>query len=294
MNLAKLRTFIASSDYRRGQYRRRLWPLLRPVLDTVPAIGIEHDGMLFFVHSEDVVITYSLLAKGEWQRAEVSKVLAILAGVMKKDGVFVNVGANVGTTLTYVMKSGLFASALAFEPEPRNARLLKANIAVNSLPNCAVVEAAISNVPGTLAFELNPTNRGEHRVVQHGLSDGRREQIVVPADTLDTFLSERHVRPEDVALLWIDTEGYESAVLEGATGLLKAGVPLVTEFAPGDLMANGTLDSLLAAIGEGFPVYIDLAASTPDRACVSRLPALALSLQATNERTDLLLLPSAS
>jgi FkbM family methyltransferase len=292
MDLSKLREFASSPRFRRGQYRRRFWPLARRILNTVQAIGVENDGTLIFTHSEDACITYGLLARGEWQKEEVTKACRILSGTMKQNAAFVNVGANIGTTLIYAMQTRLFRSAVAFEPEPRNLRLLRGNLAVNDIINCTIVEAAVSSSAGTLSFELNPMNRGEHRVVQPGLADKRRETITVSAVRLDEALSERGIPPEDVAMLWIDTEGYEEAVLQGATKLLPTGVPLVIELWPRALEASRTLGGLIDLLTSFYGRFVDLSAASTEFTHISRLKELASSLHVNDGETDVLLLPS--
>jgi FkbM family methyltransferase len=210
---------------------------------------------------------------------------------MKSNGVFINVGANIGTTLLYAMQSGQFGSALAFEPEPRNFKLLKANIAVNELTAVKPIRAALSDKAGMLEFELSQSNFGNHRLVQAGLSDGRRPSTVVPAMRMDSALAEHGIVPRDVSLLWLDTQGHELSVLEGAVGLLEVGVPTVIEFSAYEFRKNGTLERLERLLTNFYGSFIDLSDPNLSERASADIPLISAKSVKKSEHTDLLLLP---
>src|SRR4029079_4411614 len=97
-----------------------------------------------FVDPSDRVLGSWLMWHGRWQREEIEQAIAIVrqAGRLPVDGVFIDAGANIGTHVLYAMHSGAFARAIAFEPEPNNARLLHMSMAANALAErVTVVEA---------------------------------------------------------------------------------------------------------------------------------------------------------
>src|SRR5262249_58355950 len=87
----------------------------------------------FFVDPSDRVVASWLMWHGAWQRAEIEQAATILAkaGRLPQQAVFVDAGANIGTQTVYALRSGHFARAVAFEPEPGNAQLLAMNVAAN-------------------------------------------------------------------------------------------------------------------------------------------------------------------
>jgi hypothetical protein len=64
--------------------------------------------------------------------------------------------------------------------------------------------------------------------------------------------------PSAVGLLWLDVEGHELEALEGARALRERSVPIVMEFAPRRLHADGRLDALRALLGEHYTHVLDL------------------------------------
>ena len=89
----------------------------------------------FFVDPSDRVIGSSLMWQGRWQWDEIDAAVRVLkdAGRLKDDSLFVDVGANIGTQTVHALRAGPFSRAVAFEPEPRNAKLLNMNLAANGM-----------------------------------------------------------------------------------------------------------------------------------------------------------------
>src|SRR5262245_41657156 len=114
------------------------WPVLRDtVMRALAARGqlvlCQLGDVRFFVDPSDRVVGAWLLWHGAYQRREIDQAVAVLAaeGRLPADAVFVDVGANIGTHTVYALKSSRFARAVAFEQEPRNARLLAMNVEAN-------------------------------------------------------------------------------------------------------------------------------------------------------------------
>jgi hypothetical protein len=102
------------------------------------------------------------------------------------------------------------------------------------------------------------------------------------------------IDPDEVGLVWIDTQGHEPHVLRGATAMLKAGVPVVLEYCPW-ILGDG-IEALDELITRHFPTVVNLniAAEGPTGASAT---LAAGDLQALARRfarrgyADLLLLP---
>src|SRR4030095_13438520 len=94
----------------------------------------------FFVDPSDRVVGAWLMWHGGWQRREIDTAGEVLAGArrLRPDAVFVDVGAHIGTHMIYALRTGRFARAIAFEPEPRNAALLEKTLAANGLSQARV------------------------------------------------------------------------------------------------------------------------------------------------------------
>ena len=81
--------------------------------------------------------------------------------------------------------------------------------------------------------------------------------VEVPALTFDGEVAGGHIPLDDLGLAWIDVQGHELEVLQGARSLLAAGVPLVIEFASamGD---RAHLDELADLLADSYEVMVDL------------------------------------
>ncbi len=155
--------------------------------------------------------------RGDWQRDTLRDAIALLqqVGRLKPGGVFVDVGANIGTHTVYAMKTGLFSRAVAFEPEPGNFDLLGRNVAANGFSDrVTLVNTAVGDQAGEAALYLHPHNRGGHSMVPPARPE-QFKRVVLPITRLDDALAAAGVAVEDVALIWIDAEGYEPEILEG-------------------------------------------------------------------------------
>jgi FkbM family methyltransferase len=231
--------------HRRALRRRLLEPVLlgRPVLRDTVMNALAARGHLvfcdlgdvrFFADPSDRVVGAWLMWHGGWQRREIDRAVSVLsaAGRLIGEAVLVDVGANIGTHTVYAMRTGRFVRAVAFEPEPRNARLLRMNLEANGLAgSTTVVEKAAGAEPGSALLHLHPRNKGAHALGSPPSVDGR-EAIEVPVVRLDDALDELGIRPEQIGLLWIDAEGHEPQVLQGLGRLLERSVPIAFEFAP--------------------------------------------------------------
>lgn len=203
------------------------------------------------------------------------------AGVsMPSDPVFVDVGANLGTTTVSALLRRGFSSAVALEPSAENIETLRLNLVANAIDDrVRVLQAAASDAEGEVFLELSPLSSGCHRIGEDGGG-----AVAVEAVTLDGLVSRRAIDPARVGLLWLDTQGHESNVLRGASKLLELGIPLVTaarnEEGWADVKAD--LHELLA------PHYTSAQNLRKDEAPrpISDLPAM---LEAVKGNADLLL-----
>jgi FkbM family methyltransferase len=210
---------------------------------------------------------------------------------------FIDVGANIGTaSITAISVFGA-EDAIGFEPAPDNFKLLQCNLIMNELSSrVRVFQVALSNSPGTAILELSPENCGDHRVrttssSNNGLfQEAERPTLKVKLVRLDDLIAELEVDVRDVGLMWIDTQGHEGHVLEGAKTVLRSHVPVVLEYWPYGLRRAGGLDLLHSIIAENYSTVVDL---SPPRATTSDYRAQDINQLAEKYEggsTDLLLI----
>jgi FkbM family methyltransferase len=129
---------------------------------------------------------------------------------LQKEDLFVDVGANVGcfTLLASGIKN---ANTIAIEPLPKTFAYLRSNLIINDLDE--KVEAfniGLGNKKGLLRFTQNISQNN------HVANENDTDTISIEVNTLDDILRDKHP-----ILLKIDVEGFEKAVIDGATQTLK-------------------------------------------------------------------------
>ena len=218
-----------------------------------PYVAVEVDGLTFLVSTHDPKMAKFFASRKRNELHVLETALRIIGGAR---GTFVDAGAYLGTAALAALRSG-FSSAVAIEPEPETVRLLRANVALNDAQErVRIVAAALSDREGTAELDLGPGSRGKARLLG-GPDDAARGATV---EVALTRLDDLGLDPADVGLLWLDVEGHELRVLEGASKTLAAGPPLVMELYPRLLARAGSLDRLSPVLGRHYTHVADLRA----------------------------------
>lgn len=183
----------------------------------------------FILQSNDHVIGRTVYAnKKPFDFDKLKKVLKILK--LKKNELLIDVGANIGTICIPAIKRNLFNKAIAFEPEPLNYSLLLSNIIINGCYNkINSHNIALGNKNRKkLNLQLDDRNKGNHRIITNSKVNSKKK-IIINSYKLDSFIKNINSLS---TLMWIDVQGYETQVLQGAKKLLKKKVPVCVEFSP--------------------------------------------------------------
>lgn len=142
----------------------------------------------------------------------------------------IDVGANVGVhTVRLAKLVGSRGEVIALEPDAAVAHRAYRNIMLNQLSNAHVINAAASDKAEGKVHLYRPdprdTNRGRASLLRHSYLTG--SVTTVPAVTID------EICPGPVALIKIDVEGHEAAVVRGAAAKIDRYSPAVIfDYAP--------------------------------------------------------------
>lgn len=157
---------------------------------------------------------------GCWLGSYESDKQDLFARTVKPGDAVYDIGANVGFyTLLSSVLTGPTGAVYSFEPLPRNTRYLREHLRLNRIANVEVVEAAVSDAPGTASF------MPEESAAQGHLTEGGAGAITVKVVALDQLVAERGLRPPK--LMKIDVEGAEHGVLVGGERLIMSARPVI-------------------------------------------------------------------
>lgn len=147
-----------------------------------------------------------------------------LAGHLRPGDVFYDVGANVGF-LTVIGRRlvGPTGHAVAIEPVPTNATLVRRNCAINGFGDVQVVERAVADTCGAGRLVLARHSGGAALSTVDRPADATTA-IDVPLTTVDALVAETGLVPTVVK---IDVEGAELAVLTGMAETIAEHRPLI-------------------------------------------------------------------
>lgn len=185
-------------------------------------------GMRFRFHAADDVGRHLF----KYRRYETHLLDYLAALPPPEPGALVfDVGANLGwyPVLLHRLWAGR-AEVHAFEPDPRNRRLLEENLALNDVSGVRVVAAALSDHTGQASLNrYRALNLGKHSLLPLA---GAVDSVSTAVTTLDEHVREQGLEGRAVALLKLDVEGLEPAVVAGARRTLAHTRLVLLEYSP--------------------------------------------------------------
>lgn len=183
------------------------------------------------------------------------ELVAFLAAALPSGGVFLDVGANIGTYSAAIAaaKGGQVRGA-AFEPVPTTHALLRRTLALNGMGGFRAEQVALSSRSEALHLSGH-AHGGNNFIVPEGDARG---QVSARAITLDDWVAAH----PDLApgAIKIDVEGFELEVLKGARAVLTRCRPaLVIECHCASWPAAGVSPAEVSGLLRecGYPVLLD-------------------------------------
>jgi FkbM family methyltransferase len=213
----------------RKRVSRRFRGHLRSLALSNHGIGVvaQTSNGLLIVDPRDFGVSSALLQRGSYDLSSIAWLLPLLDSQSR----IVFGGAHLGSLLVPIALRSQSHQIVAFEPAPHNHRLLKLNLALNSLTSVVVHQLAIGDSEGSVHFTENPINTGNSRISRTG-------EVIVPVTTLDVALPA--VLWPHTDLLVLDTEGFEVHAMRGAPHTLAQTRYFYVEYAPEQLAEQGS------------------------------------------------------
>jgi FkbM family methyltransferase len=234
--------------------KKELWSLAREI---APYVAAEHPDGIFLVPTR---AHRKFFLRGAPKDAIVlGRAVDILRarGRETEGTLFVDVGAHIGTTSIVALTRYSFGRAVAIEPDPENARLLRANVALNGLhERVAVVEAAVSDTAGTQLFLPGRRDDPAYLWMKGEIvNELRPRAISIRTLTLNGLCETNMIDPSEAGVVWLDCQKHEEQALRSASAVFAERVPIVFALRPRKL---GAFSSVLPALERAYEVVIDL------------------------------------
>jgi len=238
---AKYATRIAQEISGRADYRRSIFDRLGQGGDfTIAKCG----KSTVIVSLRDFGVAKELFSSQEFELGAFQRYLSLRNG--RQLEYFIDVGANLGTHTLYALQDAGFAQAVSVEPDPRNLPLLRANLALNGVDGRArVLPAAVAADEGSIDLYQSAINWADNRtfpVAEEGWT-----RVKVATISLDRIVRDSGFDHAGLTV-WVDVQGAERRVLEGAPETLASSADLVIEFWPYELQRTGELDKLVGVL----------------------------------------------
>ncbi|MDB3985983.1 FkbM family methyltransferase [Pseudomonadales bacterium] len=211
---------------------------------------------------------------------------AIDIGQIPLGGKLVDIGANVGQICIPGVDKGWFSNAIAIEPDAKNFLILQANIALNNQnQNIRAVNVALSDTQDQhIQLALSEDNFGDHRIA---LGQTETRTVTTVANSTLDFIIENE---SGISLIWMDVQGFEAFVLNGAHRTLTEGLPLVCEFWPKGMKSFGSYDLFKDLLFKNYSMFCDLGDHNAKIVDISELHQVYKKLGEGGPFTDLLFL----
>ena len=192
-----------------------------------------------------------------WRRGLEPEDLAVISAVHASSGgrkVAVDVGANLGLFSLSFAAAG-YPEIHSFEPIPETFKRLRANLAMNPklAPKITANNCGLGSSEGSFTFVVSQNSPGTNRF---GTDDETlapdESRIECKVTTLDSYCQAHGLT--EIDFLKMDVEGFECAVLRGASGLLGRGAVrfIYAEVVPDMLMAAGSSLEEFSKLVESF------------------------------------------
>ena len=180
---------------------------------------------------------------GRYEREELELLMAATAPLLARDGVCLDVGANIGNHAVFFADH--FGTVLAFEPNPRCFALLQINAALKDNIECFCV--GLSDADGHATLNVPPGNAGMASLAGSPAAGGAA--VICELRRLDGLQA---LASRRVAMIKIDVEGHEPEVLRGARELLRRERPVVVFEQSAEAIVDGSSESIDLLRGAGY------------------------------------------
>lgn len=220
------------------------------------------EDIVYLSLSEDCFLLDNMFMSGQSFSGDLIEAFFILTqkyftGKLENKGYFLDIGANIGTTSVYVKKKVCNnLSVIGFEPDKLNYDIFRVNCILNQVEDIKAELCGLSNTNGKKKLKRVKSNLGGSIIVND--NEEGKDINTITTRRLDDYLKEENIMSDDIDYIWIDAEGHECEIIEGAIETLKMKkIPLLQEFNPVIYYGKNMLESFCANISKVYDNFID-------------------------------------
>ncbi|MDP3956563.1 MAG: FkbM family methyltransferase [bacterium] len=182
---------------------------------------IPYDNDLKIQINTGSVIEWQIFFHGYYE----PEIVHYIKKYLRKEGVFVDVGANVG--VHSLIASKIASKVIALEPVPEHLNRLKKNCVLNNITNISFLQLAASDKQGEYPFyiPIETTNKGVGSMYKNtkSFTEAEIKEIKVDVRTLDEILKGEKA----IDFIKIDTEGSDGKIIMGSAKTIEKFRPVV-------------------------------------------------------------------
>ena len=169
---------------------------------------------------------FSLYSIRRFEKGNYEKEFMHFIGLIERDGIVLDIGANIGITAAPLAMRLANAEIHAYEPILENFTALERVIKYLKISNIKLYNFALGNTNGELKMIMpvleNARMQGLSKVYQEELEE-KGETYTVPIKKLDDI----YFNETTITAMKIDVENFEYEVLKGSKALIERNRPLI-------------------------------------------------------------------
>ncbi len=242
-NQELLNLFLDSEEYQELNKKQILFDKLAHIPGVITKAE-NIDAYIAYPGSDRVQLNSALNGK-PFQLDDLLECLDFLAAkalISSAKNCFLDIGANIGSTSIYALKSKYFEQAICLEPSQLNYQFLLWNGQLNGLQDkIQCLKYGVANVIGKQELICSPTNCGDFRLnlaATHATNNDLFAETTftsekVDCTTLDNLLANKVFNLDNIGVIWLDCQGSEGLIFAGGNNFFqKLSVPIYTGFWP--------------------------------------------------------------
>ncbi|MBS1668697.1 MAG: FkbM family methyltransferase [Bacteroidetes bacterium] len=180
---------------------------------------------------ENYLFAFSAFNIKRMQWTKYEETFQYFLSMIPKNGVILDIGANIGMMSTMLAKKFPESTIYSFEPIPSNNKAIKRVMRYFNIQNILLSEIAVGNTNGEIEMVLPVINNSKRQGISHVRESNNDEAwnngeiFKVPIKRIDDLVDLWGNKP--VSAIKLDVENYEFEVLNGAKKLIEQSKPIV-------------------------------------------------------------------